>query len=84
MTDRTTKGVDTEKLKAWMTLKDMNTAGLASLLGISLVAANNLLRGKVRLHPDRARKLIDASDGALRWDDLYPFIRYKPERKGAA
>lgn len=83
MTVDSGKGVDVERLKAWMMLNNIDPAGLGKIVGIGRTATANLLAGKVRLHPDKARKLIDASGGQLTWADLFPFTRYQP-KNGAA
>ena len=75
------KGIDVEKLQAWMKLNNINRSRLAGLLGVSHAAVRRVLSGAGYFHPSRSRKIIDESNGQIDWADLYPFIRYVPPGK---
>jgi hypothetical protein len=72
-------GIDLNKLQAWMTVNDIDRAGLARILNISVRRVNKIFEGGGYLRPDRSRVLIDKSLGQLAWADLYPFIKYQPK-----
>lgn len=76
-------GMDVAKVKAWMTLNNIKTKDLEKIMGLGRVRVLVLLEGNGFPRQEAARKLIDAANGQLTWDDIFPYIKYQP-KKGAA
>ena len=57
-------------VKKWLTVKEETQQALAERAGLSEGYLSNIIRGKTRCGAAAARKIVDATDGGICFEDL--------------